>query len=110
MPTPESRPDQAANVVRLAIAGDPSAAEAAVAIASSSDDPALLVIAAVSTGRRCYLDQAGGNARTTRDRQLIALADAHLRGADALFDVLVREHLAEYPDHVLAAWLAAEHC
>ena len=30
-------------------------------------------------------------------------------GRHELFAVLVREHLSEYPDHVLAAWIAAEH-
>jgi hypothetical protein len=29
-----------------------------------------------------------------------------LRGDSDLLDVLVREHLAEHPDNVLAAWIA----
>ena len=30
----------------------------------------------------------------------------HLDGSAELFDALVRDHLATYPDHLLAAWLA----
>ena len=55
-----------------------------------------------------YLARAGGAATTTRDRQLVALADAHLRGATDLLDALVRDHLAEHPDHLLAAWIASD--
>jgi hypothetical protein len=45
-------------------------------------------------------------ATTVRERQLVALADAHLRGDTDLLDVLVRDHLADHPDHLLAAWIA----
>lgn len=65
-----------------------------------------LVVGAVLTGSTVALDRAAGLATTSRDRQLVALAKAHLEGADDLFDALVRDHLATYPDHVLAAWLA----
>ena len=46
------------------------------------------------------------HATTTRDRQLVALADAHLRGDADLLHVLVRDHLSEHPDNLLAAWIA----
>ena len=90
------------------MAGDPTAVAEAIALAPSCDDPSLLVAAAVASGSRGQLDRASGCARTARDRQLVALADARLRGQHELFSVLVREHLSEYPDHVLAAWIAAE--
>lgn len=65
-----------------------------------------LVAGAILTGSVEALDHAAGIATTSRDRQLVALARAHLEGADDLFDALVRDHLASYPDHVLAAWIA----
>ena len=48
-------------------------------------------------------------ATTTRDRQLVAVAAAHLAGDEDLFLALVRDHLADYPDNRLAAWIAAKH-
>ena len=65
-----------------------------------------LVAGAVLTGSTDALDRAAELATTARERQLVVLARAHLEGADDLFDGLVRDHLADYPDHVLAAWIA----
>ncbi len=45
-------------------------------------------------------------AATTRDRQLVAIAAAHLRGDRDLVDALARDHLADHPDNVLVAWIA----
>jgi hypothetical protein len=52
------------------------------------------------------LTPAAQHATTTRDRQLVALAEAHLRGNADLLHVLIRDHLSEHPDHLLAAWIA----
>ena len=46
---------------------------------------------------------------TPRDRQLVVLAETHLNGNTDLFDVLVRDHLADHPDHLMAAWIAGRH-
>ncbi len=46
-------------------------------------------------------------AATTRDRQLVAIATAHLRGERDLVDALARDHLVDHPDNVLVAWIAA---
>jgi hypothetical protein len=46
---------------------------------------------------------------TTRDRQLIAVAAAHLADNPELLDALVRDHLSDHPDNLLAAWIAAQH-
>ena len=97
------------DLVRRLVAGDPVATAHVVALAATSDDPALLVAAAVASGDPGRLGRASARSRTARDRQLVVLADAHLRGRHELFSVLVREHLSEYPDHVLAAWIAAQH-
>lgn len=94
--------------MRRAIAGDPAAASEILAVASTSEDPALLVVAAMVSAQPAHLLRARTHARSARDRQLVTLADAQLRGDADLFDALVREHLAAYPDHLLAAWLAAE--
>ena len=48
----------------------------------------------------------GGLAATTRDRQLVAIATAHLRGERELVDALARDHLVDHPDNVLVAWIA----
>lgn len=53
------------------------------------------------------LEQATGLAGTTRERQLIAIATAHLAGETDRADFLAREHLVDYPDSDYAAWVAA---
>ena len=55
-----------------------------------------------------HLDRAMKVATGARERQLVVLADAHLRGNTDLLDVLVRDHLSEHPDHLLAAWIAGQ--
>jgi hypothetical protein len=72
-----------------------------------SDDPAALVAAALySPDARLLLDRAAEVATTTRDRQLVAIAAAHLRGERDVVDALARDHLVDHPDSVLAAWIA----
>ena len=44
---------------------------------------------------------------TTRDRQLVAIAAAHLDGDHDRVHTLARDHLADHPDHLLVAWIAA---
>lgn len=68
-----------------------------------------LISAALVGGDRDLLAQALRRAGTARDRQLAAIATAHLDRDDELFDALVRDHLADHPDSVLAAWMAARH-
>lgn len=65
-----------------------------------------LVASAVVHVSPALLDQARVRARTTRERQLVVLGAAWLRGDRAQFDALVRDHLVEFPDSVLAAWMA----
>ena len=50
--------------------------------------------------------RAAAIAATTRDRQLVAIAAAHLRGEGDLVDALARDHLVDHPDNVLVAWIA----
>jgi hypothetical protein len=53
------------------------------------------------------LEQAADLADTTRERQLVAIAAAHLAGETDRADFLAREHLIDYPDSAFAAWIAA---
>jgi hypothetical protein len=102
--TPKS-PDDEGLLLRL-IGGDPAAARDVLAAAATSKNPSLLVAAALLSSDRAHLARASKLASTPRDRQLTVLADAHLREDADLFDGLVRDHLADHPDHLLAAWIA----
>ena len=53
------------------------------------------------------LDRAAGVATTTRDRQVVAIAVAHVAGDADRVDVLARDHLVDHPDSVLVAWISA---
>jgi hypothetical protein len=53
------------------------------------------------------LEQATGLASTTRERQLIAIAAAHLAGEWDSAGLLARDHLVDFPDSAFAAWVAA---
>jgi hypothetical protein len=74
-----------------------------------TDTPIDQLIAAVlgDPDRRDLLDAAAAAAVTTRDRQLVAIAAAHLDGDADRVDALAREHLVDHPDSVLAARIAA---
>jgi hypothetical protein len=87
--------------------GDAAAIAEIVAAAQTSDEPMVLVAAALfAPDGAGLMDRAGGMAATTRDRQLVAIAGAHLRGERELVDALAREHLVDHPDNVLVAWIA----
>ncbi|CUR57916.1 conserved hypothetical protein [metagenome] len=91
----------------LHLIGDHPAAPAEIlARANDSTDAPLLVAAALLSRDLELLARAADSAMTTRERQLVALARAHLLGEDDLLDVLVRDHLSEHPDSLLAAWIA----
>jgi hypothetical protein len=53
------------------------------------------------------LQRASAVAKTTRDRQLAAIAAAHLAGDVDLVDALARDHLDDHPNSVLVAWITA---
>jgi hypothetical protein len=91
---------------RLAV-GDAAAIAAIVQASSASDDPMILVAAALFAPEGDgLLARAGRKATTTRERQLVAIAAAHLRGDRDLVDALARDHLVDHPDNVLVAWIA----
>jgi hypothetical protein len=97
-------------LIRRLIAGDDQAREPLQALAATEGDPTLLVAAALAgPGDDRLLARAAAAATTTRDRQLVAIAAAHLAGDTHRLDVLVRDHLADHPGSLLAAWIAAQH-
>jgi hypothetical protein len=94
-------------LVRRLILGDDAGIAAIVEAARTSDDPIVLVAAALfAPDAERLLARAHGVATTTRDRQLVAIANAHRRGDRALVDALARDHLVDHPDNVLVAWIA----
>jgi len=102
--------DETETLLRRLISDDQAAAAAVLVSAHTSEIPALLVAAAVISGDSGgLLARATAAANTTRDRQLVAIAAAHLEGDHDLFDALIRDHLADHPDNVLAAWIATRH-
>ena len=72
-----------------------------------SEATALVLAALAAPDRPDFLERAEAAARTTRDRQLVAIAAAYLSGDADRVDALARDHLADHPDNVLVAWIAA---
>ncbi len=98
--------DPAQVLHRLAVA-DPTVIVEIVAASRTSDDPMTLVVAALfATDADALMVRAGHLATTTRERQTVAIAAAHLNGDRDLVDALARDHLIEHPDSVLVAWIA----
>jgi hypothetical protein len=90
------------------VVGDAVAIAAIVQASRTSDDPTILVAAALfAPDGKGLITRAGEMAATTRHRQLVAIATAHLRGERDLVDALARDHLVDHPDNVLVAWIAA---
>jgi hypothetical protein len=101
---PLTHPEQ---LIHQLVVGDAAAIAAIVAASRTSEDPMILVAAALfAPDGAGLMARAGGMAATTRDRQLVAIAGAHLRGERALVDALARDHLVDHPDNVLVAWIA----
>ena len=95
------------HLINLLLVGDDVATAAIVEAWRTSSDPAVLVAAAlVAADGDGLMARAQDAARTTRDRQLVAIAAAHRRGDGPLVDALARDHLVDHPDNVLVAWIA----
>ena len=101
---PLTRPEQ---LLHQLVVGDAEAIAAIVEASRTSDAPMILVAAALfAPDADVLMARASGMAATTRDRQLVAIAAAHLRGERELVDALARDHLVDHPDNVLVAWIA----
>lgn len=96
-----------AYVLHRLVVGDPSVIAELVERSRASDDATTLVVAALfAPDGAALLVRADRQAVTTRERQTVAIAAAHLRGDRDLVDALARDHLIEHPDSVLVAWIA----
>jgi hypothetical protein len=95
-------------LVRALISGDGAVIAAAAPSARASDDPVLLAAAALlEPASPELLARAAGRALDIRDRQVVAIASAHLAGDTERVGALAREHLLDHPDSVLVAWIAS---
>jgi hypothetical protein len=74
---------------------------------SSSAVHRLVAAALVGDDADELLRRAAQAATTTRDRQVVAIATAHVHGDHDLVDALARDHLVDHPDSVLVASIAA---
>lgn len=92
--------------IRRAIGGDRVAIDELIGAARESDDARVLTMAALLGGDASGLDRARDAARTSRTRQIVAIARAHLRGDRELVDALARDHLVDFPDSLIVAWVA----
>ena len=99
-------PDDNTVLLHRLIGDHPDAPAEVLELAADSTSTPLLVAAGLLAGDLDVLTRAARHATTTRDRQLVALAEAHLRGNTDLLHVLVRDHLSEHPDSLLASWIA----
>ena len=99
-------PDDNASLLHRLIGDHPDACAEILDRAVDSTSTPLLVAAAIVAVDRELLVRAAQYALTSRDRQLVSVAEAHLRGDAELLDALVRDHLSEHPDNLLAAWIA----
>lgn len=95
-------------LIRQLITGDRNAADGLLRRAETSAEPLVLVVAALAhPAETGLLVRALLIARSTRDRQVIAIASAFLAGETDRVHALAREHLVDNPDNVLVAWLAS---
>jgi hypothetical protein len=95
------------HAIRQAIGGDADAIAAIARWAANTDDPLVVVMAAVLAGEARLLVAAIGLATTSRQRQVVEIARAHLAGDRRLVDALARDHLVDHPDSLIVAWIAS---
>ncbi len=95
-------------MIRRAIGGDRDAISWIVARADTAGEPTVIAVAALLEWHPERIGRALANAAARRDRQLVAIAGAHLRGEHQLVDALARDHLVDYPDSFIVAWIASD--
>jgi hypothetical protein len=97
-------------LIRQAIGGSSDAIAWIGAQVEVTDDPMLLVMAALLAyvpDVPKLFDRAAAAAAYREDRQLVAIARAHLAGDRELVDALARDHLVDFPGSYLVAWVAS---
>ena len=100
--------DTVETVIRQAIGGDPGATTWIVAQADHSESALVIAMAALLERQTGRLGRALSAASTSRDRQVVEIARAHLDGKSELVDALARDHLVDYPDSLIVAWIASD--
>ncbi len=96
------------NLIHQLAVGDAVAVARIIDQAWVSDDVTTLISAALFAPDPTDLVQhAAAVATTTRDRQVVAIAAAHVAGNSDLVDALARDHLTDHPTSVLVAWITA---
>ena len=101
-------PAEPDNLIHQLAVGDAAAIAEIVDRAQASEDVTNLVSAALfSPNPTEMLARAASYATTTRDRQVVAIAVAHVAGDIDLVDALARDHLTDHPTSVLVAWISA---
>jgi len=93
--------------IRRAIGGDEVSIAAIVATAGLTEDALTIAMAALLQGDAGLLGRAETLATTSRDRQVVAIARAHLTGDHELVDALARDHLVSFPDSLIVSWIAS---
>ena len=100
--------DSVDTVIRQAIGGDRGATAWILAQAETTESAVVITMAALLDQTPCRLGQALAAASTSRDRQVVEIARAHLDGNGDLVDALARDHLVDYPDSLIVAWIASD--
>ena len=94
------------NVIhQLAVGGAAAVAEIVERARTSEDVTTLIAAALFARNPADLLARAAAVARTTRDRQVVAIAAAYFEGETDRVDALARDHLADHPSSVLVAWI-----
>jgi hypothetical protein len=100
--------DGVEGMIRRAIGGDDGAGDWVLAHADTIDDAVLMAMAALLERRPDRLDRAAAVSATSRDRQVVAIARAYLHEDRELVDALARDHLVDFPDSLIVAWIAGD--
>ena len=106
---PDHMTDHAVDtVIRQAIGGDSGATTWILAQADTTESALVIAMAALLERLPGRLERALATASTSRDRQVVEIARAHLDGKSELVDALARDHLVDYPDSLIVAWVASD--
>jgi hypothetical protein len=100
--------DSVDTMIRQAIGGDREATSWILAQATTTKSAVVITMAALLERLSGRLEQALAAASTTRDRHVVEIARAHLEGNSELVDALARDHLVDYPDSLIVAWIASD--
>jgi hypothetical protein len=100
--------DSVDTTIRQAIGGDPSATSWILAQAGTTKSAVVITMAALLERMPGGLERALAAASTTRDRHVVEIARAHLDGNSELVDALARDHLVDFPDSLIVAWIASD--